>query len=135
MFTNSLKSTRATYISGRNTHVVHSTVPRMRTHHKFISVIIASAMIAVFADISIAHAQTATSVDAPASTLAQAAPSGTKEGQGKPPREAIDACTSLPKNATCSFDGRDGKQLSGTCRAPKTDIPLACAPVEMPQKG
>ncbi|WP_138936214.1 hypothetical protein [Roseovarius arcticus] len=135
MFTNTFTSTRATRASKNNIHAVHSTVPRIRPHHKFITALLISAIVVVFADLSIANAQTAISVDEPASILAQAAPSGADGGRGRPPREAVEACTSLPVDATCGFAGRDGGQISGTCRSPQADIPLVCTPAKMPQNG
>ena len=135
MFTDTFTSTRAKRTLDGNIHVVHSTVPRVRPHHKFITAIIISAMVVIFADISIAHAQTAISVDELAPTLAQAAPSGADGDRGRPPREAVEACASLAVDATCGFAGRDGQQISGTCRSPEADIPLVCAPADLPQNG
>ncbi|WP_324751958.1 hypothetical protein [Roseovarius sp. Pro17] len=135
MFTDTFTSTHAKRALDGNNHVVHSTVPRIRPHHKFITAIIISAMVVIFADISITHAQTAVSVDEPAFTLAQAAPSGADDGRGGPPREAVEVCASLPVDAICGFAGRDGQQISGTCRSPEADIPLVCAPADLPQNG
>ncbi|HUL95051.1 MAG TPA: hypothetical protein VLT89_03510 [Usitatibacter sp.] len=61
-----------------------------------------------------------------------------------PPPEAIEACSGKTSGATCSFMGREGHQVSGTCfspppkgdgssgakpaDAPKGPPPMACRP-------
>lgn len=52
---------------------------------------------------------------------------GQRNGRRGPPQVAIDACGSLSAGDACSFTGRNGEQLSGTCFAPK-DRELACKP-------
>ena len=50
-------------------------------------------------------------------------------GKGAPPREAMDACNGKAEGATCSFSGRQGEALSGTCFVPPGgNMPLACRP-------
>lgn len=46
-----------------------------------------------------------------------------------PPPQAIAACNGLASGATCSFQGRENKTVSGTCFAPPgNNHPLACRP-------
>lgn len=46
-----------------------------------------------------------------------------------PPPEAFEACLDLAEDDACSFAGRDGEELAGTCIAgPRDDLPLACRP-------
>jgi len=44
-----------------------------------------------------------------------------------PPEVALEACSSSVPGDSCSFEGRHGETLNGTCEAP-TDKPLACRP-------
>ena len=44
-----------------------------------------------------------------------------------PPAEAVEACSTLVQGDPCSFEGRRGETLEGTCEAPD-DKPLACRP-------
>lgn len=46
---------------------------------------------------------------------------------GGPPPEALAACSAHVSGAACSFTGRGGEHLSGTCVAP-SGMPLACMP-------
>ena len=48
-----------------------------------------------------------------------------------PPAEALEACSSSVQGDPCSFEGRRGEQLDGTCEAPD-DKPLACRPEGAP---
>lgn len=50
---------------------------------------------------------------------------GQGRGQGAP-QEAIDACSSKSVGDSCSFSGRNGDAVSGTCIEDGDDI--ACAP-------
>lgn len=45
-----------------------------------------------------------------------------------PPQEAIDACQSSSAGDSCSFSGRDGETLSGTCDQKEESSPLTCKP-------
>ena len=55
-----------------------------------------------------------------------------------PPPEAIAACKGVVSAATCSFVGRQGEKMSGTCFKPSVggqgkpagqgEMPLACRP-------
>lgn len=61
---------------------------------------------------------------------------------GTPPAEAIAACQGKQANTTCSFAGRRGETLTGTCFAPpaaqssgnKGTPPLACRPADHGQR-
>ncbi|PZX12716.1 hypothetical protein [Celeribacter halophilus] len=48
--------------------------------------------------------------------------------QQRPPSEAMDACSGKSSGASCSFSGRDGESMSGTCSSPDSNAPLACTP-------
>lgn len=50
---------------------------------------------------------------------------------GGPPPEAIKACTKLAAGAACSFAGRGGQKLTGSCFAPPGRV-LACRPARGP---
>jgi len=50
---------------------------------------------------------------------------------GGPPPEAIKACTKQTAGAACSFTGRGGQKLTGSCFAPPGRV-LACRPVRGP---
>jgi hypothetical protein len=58
-----------------------------------------------------------------------AAPSGTNQSQtaGRPPQQAINACSGKTSNATCSFTGGRGETVSGTCQTPPNQS-LVCVP-------
>ncbi|MEL7447867.1 MAG: hypothetical protein AAFN78_01580 [Pseudomonadota bacterium] len=58
--------------------------------------------------------------------------SGNREGERRgPPRVAVEACASAVQGDACSFEGRRGESLQGTCWAPQ-DKPLACKPEGAP---
>ena len=44
-----------------------------------------------------------------------------------PPEVALEACANLVQGDACSFEGRRGESLEGSCEAPD-DKPLACRP-------
>lgn len=52
----------------------------------------------------------------------------------RPPKEAIEACSSKASNDTCQFNGKNNEAVSGTCFSPSADKPLACKPSEMKEK-
>ncbi len=67
---------------------------------------------------------------------ANAEPGGERGGRGGPPQEALEACASLAEGAACSFSGREGEQLTGSCAAPpRGDGELACRPDNAPARG
>lgn len=53
----------------------------------------------------------------------------------KPPRQAMEACENASNGDTCSFEGREGESVSGTCHRPPGDTskPLACRPNDAPE--
>ena len=58
---------------------------------------------------------------------------GTRQG---PPQQALDACESSTQGAACSFTGRSGNTIDGSCITPPNLNMLACAPQGMiPQNG
>lgn len=61
---------------------------------------------------------------------------GENERRGEhrgPPQVALEACASSVQGDPCSFEGRRGEALEGTCEAPD-DKPLACRPEGGPPK-
>lgn len=44
-----------------------------------------------------------------------------------PPAAALEACSTAVQGDPCSFEGRRGNAVEGTCEAPD-DKPLACRP-------
>lgn len=71
------------------------------------------------------------------SILALAAPLAAQDGRrgpphGGPPPEALAACTSHARGAVCTFTGRGGESLTGTCVSPDASLPLACMPAGGP---
>jgi len=58
---------------------------------------------------------------------------GTRQG---PPRQALDACASSSEGTACSFTGKNGDTINGSCVTPPNSSQLACAPQGMiPQIG
>ncbi|MCP4489463.1 MAG: hypothetical protein GY820_19440 [Gammaproteobacteria bacterium] len=49
-------------------------------------------------------------------------------GHRKPPKNALEACSQASSGSQCSFSGRGGENVSGSCFAPQDDVPLACKP-------
>jgi len=49
-----------------------------------------------------------------------------QNGKGTPPPEAQDACKSSDEDESCSFSGRNSKDIKGTCQLIQNQ--LACAP-------
>ncbi len=49
----------------------------------------------------------------------------------RPPREAVEACQSSDVGASCSFSGRDGESVSGTCAQKDSSRPPVCKPSNM----
>lgn len=50
-----------------------------------------------------------------------------------PPEAALEACSGAVQGDPCSFEGRRGDTLEGTCEAP-AEKPLACRPEGGPPK-
>ena len=66
-------------------------------------------------------------------TLPLSAQDGPPPGGG-PPREALAACNGRAEGASCTFQGRGGESVTGTCGAPP-GRPLACRPAGGPPGG
>lgn len=47
---------------------------------------------------------------------------------GSPPQQALEACTNLAQDATCSFSLLNGANIMGTCNNAPNSSELACAP-------
>lgn len=54
-------------------------------------------------------------------------------GRGGPPQEAVEACAAASQGDSCSFAGRRGETVQGSCEAPE-DMPLACRPDNLPPR-
>ena len=54
-----------------------------------------------------------------------------RRGHRGPPPVALEACASAVQGDPCTFEGRRGETLEGTCEAPD-DKPLACRPEGAP---
>ena len=55
-------------------------------------------------------------------------------GMGGPPPEALDACRGKASGSACSFTGRRGEPLNGSCFSPPVGAALACRPEGGPPK-
>ena len=70
--------------------------------------------------------------------IASAAPAADLNGEGqqrenrRPPRVAVEACAAAVQGDYCSFEGREGELVEGSCEAPG-DRPLACRPAKPPR--
>jgi hypothetical protein len=49
-----------------------------------------------------------------------------------PPKESMQACEGKKSGVACSFTGRQGEKIEGTCFAPDSEKPLGCKPTKMP---
>jgi hypothetical protein len=52
----------------------------------------------------------------------------------RPPREAVEACADKASGDSCSFEGREGEAVTGSCFSPEADKPLACRPDHPPPR-
>ncbi len=69
------------------------------------------------------------------SAAAAAEPEERPERRGPPP-EAMEACGDLAEGDSCSFTGRRGESLTGSCFAPPRDeAVLACRPDNAPPRN
>ncbi|MCS5711560.1 hypothetical protein [Candidatus Berkiella aquae] len=51
-----------------------------------------------------------------------------------PPQESLDACKNKAENESCSFTGKLGDEVKGTChKGPHGQGPLGCAPNDGPK--
>lgn len=136
MFTKDTRSNKAARAHARKIPVYYSSVMRIRPAAKVVVAMLLAAMFGTVIGMSAAHAETARSGDDTTTILAQQSqPGGAGNRPGRPPREAMEACAEQASGSACGFAGRDGQQITGTCRAPEADVPPACVPAEMPQKG
>lgn len=62
-------------------------------------------------------------------------PAGDREERGRrgPPPEAIEACASASAGGSCSFTGRRGETLKGTCETVREEQ-LVCVPENAPER-
>lgn len=66
--------------------------------------------------------------------LAQQSDQGRGERRG-PPQQAFTACAELSAESQCSFQGKRGETLSGTCIVPpQGEESLVCAPADHQQR-
>lgn len=107
----------------------------MQPHQQIIAAIIVATLFSCFVNLSAVRAEEASTRVMSDTVLAQTPPARSADQPGPPPREAISACESKTQNTVCTFSGRDGQSVSGTCSSPETDRPLACTPTTPPKKG
>lgn len=55
-------------------------------------------------------------------------------GMQPPPPESLAACKEKKNGDTCSFQGREGETIDGTCTSPETKLPLGCKPNKSPDQ-
>ncbi|PRQ09667.1 hypothetical protein [Enhygromyxa salina] len=68
-------------------------------------------------------------------TLLANAPGGSDgDHPPRPPREAVEACADRASGDACSFEGREGETVNGSCFTPDADKPLACRPDHPPPR-
>ncbi len=60
--------------------------------------------------------------------IAKAEPDGQGGKRHGPPAEALEACADSSEGASCSFSGRRGITVEGSCIVPRNENGLACAP-------
>jgi hypothetical protein len=67
-----------------------------------------------------------------ATNIAKAQPSEQSGKRHGPPQEAREACSNSSEGDSCSFPGRRGDNVAGTCIVPRSEDGLACAPAGGP---
>ena len=60
--------------------------------------------------------------------------SGRRGGRRGPPPQAVEACASLADGGACSFAGRDGEAVTGTCMSHPRVEGLSCVPEGMRER-
>jgi hypothetical protein len=136
MFTQDTRLKSATRVKAKEIPIYYSSALRIRPKAKIVIVMLVAAMFGTIVGMSVARAETVeTAGDIPMIVARQSAPRGPADHRGPPPREAIAACANQTAQSACSFSGRDNQNVQGTCLAPESDVPLACVPADMPQKG
>jgi len=134
MFIEKIREIRATSAVNRKIPIYRSSVPRIKGNQGAMLAITFAAVVLGALNISAARAEVVSEADQ-GLTYAQSAPSGQGERGGRPPREALEACANVEPQSACEFSGRDGKSVQGTCMSPKSGVPLACVPANMPKQG
>lgn len=134
MFFEKLKAMRAEAAADRKIPIYRSTVPRIKGNQNAILALTLGVVLLGALNISAARAEIIT-LDDPTVTIAQSSKPPQGGGANRPPREALDACADATAKAACSFSGRGGEAVKGTCMSPKADVPLACVPANQPTKG
>lgn len=132
MFVQKFRALRAQSAANRKMPVYRSTVPRIKGNQNALLALTFGVVLIGALNVSAARAESVTVANLDY-TIAQSAPSG--NGEGRPPREALEACSNAKAKSACSFDGRDGEAVKGKCLSPKADGPLACVPADMQKKG
>lgn len=79
------------------------------------------------------HAQEASAT--PKLNLSQSSPSPRGGPPPDPPAEAIEVCAAAEVDAPCTFEGRQGEEVSGACTSTGSGAPLACMPERPPRRG
>ncbi|SNS59471.1 hypothetical protein [Antarctobacter heliothermus] len=134
MFTHATRSATALHTKAKRIPIYYSTLPRMRPKNVIAALAVLAALIVL--DMGVSAAQADPSDTTTPLTLAQQSQQGGAGNRpARPPREALEACTKQTSGSPCGFSGPDGHQITGTCRSPQANVPLACTPADMPRKG
>ena len=67
-----------------------------------------------------------------ATNIAKAQPDGQSGKRQSPPPAALEACANSSEGNSCSFSGRRGDTVEGTCIVPRSEDGLTCAPAGGP---
>ncbi|KZZ28458.1 hypothetical protein A3753_12500 [Sulfitobacter sp. HI0082] len=134
MFMNKLRARREQAAARRKIPMYRPTVPHIKGNQSLMLVITFAAVVLGALNISAVRTESA-SAEGQGTDYAQAAPSSKGERGGRPPQEAVEACENAKPQSACEFPSREGDAVQGNCMSPKADVPLACAPANMPKKG
>ena len=102
-------------------------------HAPMVVIVGMALVLAAFGPADILFSTPSQRVDAHRSTVdGDAKRRGGMGGMRRPPREAVEACRAAAEGDTCSFQGRRGRKVTGTCRSGPMGNRLACRPNRRP---
>ena len=133
MFVQKYRALRAQAAANRKMPVYRSTVPHVKANQNAFLALTFGVVLIGALNVSAVRAESETTANQ-SYTIAQSS-TDKGEGKGRPPREAMEACTNAKAQSACSFSGRGGETVKGKCLSPKADVPMACVPENMPKKG